>query len=133
MTMRLYHLLLVLPLLAGCDKDEPTPDSILGTWKLREVYVDPGDGSGTFQPTDYARTITFFPDSTYTTDQTICNIGNHPADGGGSGVYSPGRQLIFPTTCRINAEYPYDIAGRQLTVTYFCIEGCAERYTKVRD
>ena len=131
--MRFHYFLLMLPLLAGCDKDEPTPDSILGTWKLTEVYVDPGNGSGTFQPTDYARTITFFPDSTYTTDLTICRFGGNVADEGGSGVYFPEERLIFPTTCRINAEYPYEVAGRRLTVTYSCIEGCAERYVKVRD
>ena len=106
---------------------------MLGTWKLTEVYFDIGNGSGTFQPAGYARTITFFSDSTYTTDLGICTITTNGNDQSGSGIYSPGQQLIFPTTCRTNAAYPYELVGRQLTITYPCVEGCAEQYQKVRD
>ena len=126
-----------LPLLAlfifACSKeDSVTPGELLGTWRLTSVYLDPGDGSGTFQPADYAREFTFFADSTYLTSRDICTL-SASGSGGGEGRYSPDRRVIFPTHCRILAEYLYTIEGRELAIAYRCIEGCAERYVKIGD
>ena len=116
-----------------CSKeDSVTPGELPGTWRLTEVYLDPGNGSGTFQPADYEREITFYADSTYLTSRDICNIYDN-IEAGGEGRYSPDRQVIFPTSCRMNTEYPFTVDGRELTITYWCIEGCAERYVKIRD
>ncbi|PPK84575.1 hypothetical protein CLV84_3737 [Neolewinella xylanilytica] len=127
----------LLPLLAllfiACSKDDSiTPDEILGTWKLTEVYLDPGDGSGSFEPADYEREITFYADSTYRTSRQICTILDQD-EGPGTGRYSPGEDVIFPTECRIGAEYTYSVDGRELTISYLCFEGCAERYEKLRN
>ena len=123
----------VLLLALSCSKDGPTPDVLLGSWELREVYVDPGNGSGTFRPTDRHRRITFVDDSTYVTDVGICTFGSQDSWPGGTGMYSASEQEIYPTTCRINAQYPYTVDGLELTISYFCFEGCAERYRKVAD
>ena len=131
MVLRLLPLLTLFVL--GCSQDDPiTPDEILGTWKLTELYIDPGDGSGSFAPADYEREITFYTDSTYRTSRLICTILNQ-GEGAGTGRYSPVEQVILPTECRIGAEYTYSVEGRELTVFYWCIEGCAERYVKIRD
>ena len=130
--MRFLSFLALLVTLISCEKDDPTPGVLLGSWELAEVYVDSGDGSGTFRPADYHRRITFLEDSTYVTNVSICNFGDRD-EPGGTGFYSAANQEIHPTTCRMNVQYPYAVDGLALTINYFCFEGCAERYRKVAD
>ena len=130
--MRLLLPLIFLSFLACQPDDRVTPGEILGTWRLTEVYLDPGDGSGDFMPADYDRTLTFYPDSTYHADPPIVSIFDR--DGAaGIGHYSPGRATIDPTHGTSNSAYPYTVDGLTLTINYWCFEGCAERYVKVRD
>ena len=126
---------LIFLLVTGCAKDVPildaTPNNLLGTWELTDVRASLGSGPGEYQPASYQRTITFYADSVYSTAVGICTFST--TTDGGTGFYSPSAGLIHPTSCRINAQYPYTIEGLRLTIEYLCIEGCAERYVKVAD
>jgi hypothetical protein len=72
-------LLLTIGLLASCAKDEENPTNnpeteITGTWKLVEVYLDPGDGSGDFEPVQSEKTVTFHGDGTVTSNGDLCTL-----------------------------------------------------------
>ena len=43
--------------LQACTEEET--DDLRNKWKLIEVLADPGDGSGTFQPVESDKTISF--------------------------------------------------------------------------
>ena len=122
---------LLLPLLAlACEKEEVVPASALSTWELSEIYIDPGDGSGDFEPTDFARTLSFFPDSTYRASTPLCAVGTGEGRSA-TGRYFPADSTLEVADCSMERLLTYAIDGTELTVTYFCDEGCAERYVRV--
>ena len=59
---RAIQFLVVALAFVACSKSAPenTEDvNLTGKWNLEMVRADPGDGSGTFQPTDIVRVIEF--------------------------------------------------------------------------
>ncbi|MEM9327018.1 MAG: hypothetical protein AAGA85_15225 [Bacteroidota bacterium] len=128
----LLSLLVLLAIATGCS-DDPKPDAqVVGVWQLTEILADPGDGSGTFQPTSIDKTVTFFDDATVATTQSFCAYG---ADDFASGVarYSEAEGTIEPDCPAVpGLLLPYFMAGDELVISYLCIEPCAEKYRKVR-
>ncbi|WP_116125022.1 lipocalin family protein [Lewinella sp. IMCC34183] len=109
----------------GVGDDHP----LIGTWQLDEQLVDIGDGSGTYQPVDSDRTLTFRSDGTVTANFNFCN----PIDGGTqlrSGSWSLEEGTLQPD-CRPDRPLPLSLDDSVLTLTPFCIEACGERYRKV--
>ena len=116
----------------ACDRDdEPlvaAPGEIAGEYLRVESYVDPGDGSGTYAPVASERRITVAPDSTFASNQDLCQFGE-------GGDASTGR---FDAEGRVTMDDcafgPAEMSFRDgvLEVAYFCFEGCGDRYRRVR-
>ena len=80
---------ITLGILNSCNNDDDSNRSteLIGNWKLIEVLVDPGDGSGTFSTVESSKIITFQNDGIITSNGTICDMSleaNNPT----SGTYS---------------------------------------------
>ncbi|WP_178988857.1 lipocalin family protein [Winogradskyella schleiferi] len=131
----LVYLCFGLFILSSCNNDDESntqTSEIIGDWKLIEVYIDPGDGSGTFQAVESDKTITFFNDGTVTSTGDLCSMfvagGN-----ASSGTYSEVDSVITPNDCQEsipNWNYSFVIEGNSLMLYYPCIEACVEKYSK---
>ncbi len=124
----------ILPILflSGCKDSKTTvdPNSLQGTWNLIETLVDPGDGSGTFQPADYSKQITFFQGTTYVCTGSTCFMGNSSTSS--SGTYDEVSLTLQPQGGCPNGSFPvhYKLENGYLIISYPCIEGCQEKYEK---
>jgi len=113
------------------DKNASESPDLLGSWKLIEVYADPGDGSGDFVDVTSDKTITFMADETLESNGNLCNAfsnAGEPSDG----AYSQEDGTIIVGTCGI-VEYQisFEIIDDNLIVSYPCIEACLEKYSKI--
>lgn len=111
----------------ACTKDNKDfgTASIFGEWKEFESYMDPGDGSGTYQPVE-GILLSIKSDSTYT-----CSAQHYAW--GSNGKIS----LVNDSTISINSNQSttdfHAIFNKQngiLEVRYFCIEGCGSKFKK---
>ena len=130
--MHLISFLAVILLLFGCSSDDLDSSNIVGKWKLVQVLADPGDGSGTFVNIESNKTITFFSDNTFSSNEYLCSFSPlAPLKTGGT--FSTEKREIYPNSCESFAEVKlsYRIENKALIVSYFCIEGCAEKYVKI--
>lgn len=121
-------LLTLLVLLFSCHKNEEelAPASLAGTWKLTEVLVDPGDGSGTFQPVSSNKKIVFINDNKVTSNGSLCDMSTE-SNSSTTASYSEATHTI---DCQ-NRPVQYELNGNTLILSYFCIEGCQAKYIKV--
>ncbi len=133
MNFRIVLTGMMLLVCAACAKEDSlvVSSGLTGTWELREIYADPGDGSGTFQPVTSDKVIVFRPDGSFRSNGSFCqNLGN--TDGEGRGSYSVGDSTLSPD-CDAPRPLPLVLRGDTLDIYFFCIEGCGERYRKVSD
>ena len=123
-------LIFIAVVLASCEyKDLRTSVSVLiGKWKLIETLVDPGDGSGTFTNVSSNKMISFYSDSIFYSNGSMCQMSIN-SDHSTEGTYSPKQKTITPVGCA-SSELPihYEIKDEYLIVYYRCDEGCAEKY-----
>ncbi len=128
----LSFLPLLLLFVVACEKDDISgPTELVGTWRLVEILADPGDGSGTFQPVDSDRRISFLADETFTATGNVCNI-NSEAENNTTGRYFPGDNRLEPEDCLTIGGTPitYERVDRELIINYPCIEPCQHKYRK---
>jgi hypothetical protein len=112
-------------LLLGCQKEQTAQnDSLTGKWKLKEYYIDPGDGSGRWQAAaDGNSYIEFKTDGSvistapFFTEYTRFEVLND------SVVRFTDNANLYPMNVR------YEFTPTQLTLYPPCIEGCGFRYT----
>lgn len=130
-----FFLLLTIGLLTSCSKDEENPTNttsteLTGKWKLIEVYLDPGDGSGTFEPVESEKRIIFHEDGTITSNGDLCRMSNE-ADNPTSGTYSLSDSTFTSADCD-NPDYSYEFEQSDdiLIITYPCIEPCQMKFEK---
>ncbi|MGB3798482.1 MAG: hypothetical protein WA952_01635 [Lewinella sp.] len=132
--MRLLILLGGLSLLSylSCTNPSATasPD-LVGTWELRETYADPGDGSGQYQPVSSDKVLVFRPDGTFLSNKNFC-VPAIPAEQETAGSYSGTNGTLTPD-CEGARPLPFTLQGETLEISFFCIEGCGERYRKVSE
>ncbi len=125
----LFYLSLVL--LLSCDTNEITEqEDIIGKWQLIEVYSDPGDGSGEFNPVDSDKTIAFNKNGQFVSNGIMCHMSIEPTETS-TGTYSLVKYTLTPDNCEYSVELPYEVIGNELIISHFCIEGCGEKYKKV--
>ncbi|MGB0177658.1 MAG: lipocalin family protein [Owenweeksia sp.] len=108
------------------DNSNSLKTSFTGTYQLKEVLADPGDGSGTFQPVTSSKTITFTTNGTVSSNGDLCNMSvdsNTPT----SGTYSLADSSITVTNCM---KLYFEVSGNELIINYPCIEPCRARFTK---
>ena len=108
---------------------EPQND-LVGKWKLIEVYSDPGDGSGTYNPVESDKTVEFKNNGRFISNGKMCYIEIEPTEGS-KGSYSIEDNTLTPDNCEMEFNLPFELNGNKLTISYFCIEGCGEKYEKV--
>jgi len=115
--------------LFSCTKqdDDPTPPTLVGQWKLTQVLLDPGDGSGVFKDVTRRKTLSFTSEGKVGSNGPLCDM-NSLLTIAGDGVYD--NSFIYPNQC-VGTTLTYKIKGENLIVYYPCIEGCAEKYIKV--
>ena len=113
------------------DKDKNSVESnrLYGTWELKEVMVDPGDGSGTFLPVTSSRTLIFLSDSTVVSNGNMCNM-NINDETYSTGTYSLADSIIQAGCNKGVINLNFGIRNGKLIVSYPCIEGCAFKYAK---
>lgn len=103
-----------------------------------EQYADPGDGSGDFKKVNSAKTIQFFPDGTFTSNGSFCDM-NIESDSESRGIYIVADELtqfssenyLVSETCDFEATpiFIRFLEGK-LVLSYLCIEGCEQKYVK---
>lgn len=131
--MKTLIALLFLCIFLSCNEDGKTnaPADIVGTWKLVEMYSDPGDGSGDFLPVESDKVITFSSKGIYISNGTTCTISRDTEEMS-KGKFNWSEQVLIPENCEYGErELPYEIQESYLILHYFCIEGCAEKYEKI--
>lgn len=121
--------------LSGCKDDDDNSamditNDIVGTWKLIEVYADPGDGSGDFVPIESDKRIEFMANGTMSSNANLCFIFSDVGETS-IGTYSIDDMSFSISDCDNGpATANYEIVDSQLIVSYFCIEACQEKYVK---
>ncbi|OAV43751.1 lipocalin family protein [Lewinella sp. 4G2] len=132
----LFLLLLASLCFTACeDDDDPRPATIIGTWKLVEVYADPG-GGGDFEPVDSERIINFETDSTYSSNSIICDFSTETnmLTVLSEGTYDLDAETLTPGDCRNvppqgpNLRLEFD--GEEVILSYQCIEPCQHKYRR---
>lgn len=125
--MKISSVVILLSFLLACQKEEDTTTT--QAWTLIEVLADPGDGSGTFHPTSYQKTITFLANGTFQSSRPMCQMGS-ANDQPGTGRVDSGTRVLVPDECPDwSLHYTYE--GEFLIITYPCIEACREKYKQL--
>ncbi|HBH05802.1 MAG TPA: hypothetical protein DDX92_04275 [Flavobacteriales bacterium] len=117
---------------SGCEKQEedvPVIPEIVGSYGYVEILIDPGDGSGTFQPIQSLKTITFHVDGTVTSNGDLCLFTPESVEGS-SGTYSDETRTITTLLC---SPLKYQLDNDELIISYNCIEPCKAKYLRIVD
>ena len=129
----ILNLSLAILVLASCDKAAcSSSNGIVGEWELIEELMDPGDGSGTFQPVTSDKEIKFCDDGTFESNGDMCFMGNQ-ANSTQEGTYDTATSTFSPNNCMTMApmSYSYSVSGNTLILSYPCIEGCQQKYCRI--
>lgn len=130
---KLLGLLFLTGVLVSCEKKEDVGNSVdlIGKWKLVEVLIDPGDGSGSFSKVDSKKMIEFTSNGRVTSNGSICVMSNE-TNLPGEGTFSLTDSTINAKDC--NGFLPYETRfsckENFLYVYYPCVEACIEKYIK---
>ena len=123
-TLLFFSILLIF---TACNKDE---NEIVGTWELVEIYMDPGDGSGTFEPVESDKIIKFKNNGTVMSNGSLCvpsTESNSPMEG----TYNDTDKTIDSDDC---TDQPiairYEITNGYLIISYPCFESCQAKFKK---
>lgn len=143
--MKSFLPLIFVTLLLGCKSDDGITSEnsdLIGKWQLIEQLVDPGDGSGTFQPVESNRTIEFFANGTVEINGELCftSVEIGETERGTYTLISDATTdiahdgEISPNKCQMNFsnKVNFDITmENHLILWYACIEGCGQKFAKV--
>ncbi|WP_124981362.1 hypothetical protein [Nonlabens xiamenensis] len=124
---KLLALILLGITLLACQSDDDAASSnegIEGMWELTAIYVDPGNGSGNFEPAS-GKTLQFTSQNLVNCNQGFCFGSITQATT--TGTYNTAATSIEINNCQAN----YTLDGDVLELSYFCIEPCVERYNRV--
>ncbi|MFK8164196.1 MAG: hypothetical protein AB8H12_17255 [Lewinella sp.] len=131
-SLLLFPIFLMAVVFLSCEKDEGQTSPLSGEWRLVEVYADPGDGSGSFEPVMSNKTITFGEDGDYTAQGNLCTM-EEAADTATSGKFWSDDQNVEPNECislPAQSGITYAFVGDDLILSYPCIEPCQHKYRK---
>ncbi|KAB8152262.1 hypothetical protein EZY14_014550 [Kordia sp. TARA_039_SRF] len=130
--MKKLSLLLTIFIIISCTDDETpeTLETLTGSWKLTEVLLDPGDGSGEFQSVESDNTLNFSTDGeTVTSNYSFCNPNLNEQT---SAIYSEAAGTItLENGCGDTPFLIYfEMQDSTLILNYPCIEPCRYKYVK---
>ncbi len=123
----------LLLLVSSCKKETSTSSNgIVGEWELIEELIDPGDGSGTFQPVSSNKEIKFYGDGTFEANGEMCTMADQ-ASSQHQGTYDASINTFSPSGCItvMPLSYSYSVNGNTLILSYQCIEGCQQKYSRM--
>lgn len=119
----------------ACDNINPeSSEELLGTWQLTEVLADPGDGSGRYQPVTSDRTLEFFANGTYRSNENICPTGISTATTS-QGTVNLTDSTLTVEGCRFNdadMKLGFEVDEGTLYLLLPCIEPCGQKYVKAK-
>ena len=122
-----FAILVILSLFTSCKKKER--DSLTGTWELKEVLMDPGNGSGDFTAVSSDKNLVFHTNGNVNSNGIICDMSIE-SNTSTSGTYSENDSTIISATCQ-NLIIKYELSGDTLILIYPCFEACKAKYIKV--
>ncbi|MGV3695635.1 hypothetical protein [Flavobacterium sp.] len=135
--MKRYVVYSVLALfVAACssstDRESETSE-FLGKWKLTHMLMDPGDGSGTYEPVAGEYTLEFLTNGSIRTNYPLCNLNVQAGADDFTFPYIASENRIPSTACDYPEEYSinYHIDGGNLILSFPCIEGCLEKFERI--
>ena len=100
-----------------------------GTWELKEVLMDPGNGSGVFTAVSSDKNLVFHTNGNVNSNGIICDMSIE-SNTSTSGTYSENDSTIISATCQ-NLIIKYEVSGDTLILIYPCFEACKAKYIKV--
>lgn len=111
----------------SCSRSTLEPENgypLHGKWKFKEYYVDPGNGSGTWQPAPQGQTyIDFNINGTLATDVGLFS--------GYSKYESTDSTVTIMNISGTNQFFMYyNIEGNVLTLNPLCFEGCSYKFKR---
>lgn len=133
---QLILLFLAVFVLSSCsDDDNGDPvvqqPELVGNWKLIEMYADPGDGSGDFEPVESNKTVKFGIENDISSNGSLCFMSIE-SDNPTEGTYSESEETFTIPTCGIVPfSSSFRIVGSNLILSYSCFEACQEKYVKI--
>ena len=122
-----FAILVILSLFTSCKKNKR--DSLTGTWELKEVLMDPGNGSGVFTAVSSDKNLVFNTNGNVNSNGIICDMSIE-SNTSTSGTYSAIDSSIISATCQ-NLIIKYEVSGDTLILIYPCFEACKAKYTRV--
>jgi hypothetical protein len=122
-----FAILVIISFLTSCKKNDR--DSLTGTWLLKEVLMDPGNGSGVFTAVGSDKNLVFNTNGNVNSNGVICDMSIE-SNTSTAGTYSEIDSTIISTTCP-NLILKYEVSGDTLILIYPCIEPCKAKYIKV--
>ena len=134
--MKKYILLLTFAsFFVSCSEDSgrksETAD-ILGNWKLTEILIDPGDGSGTFEPYPENRTLEFLPNGKIFSNYHMCDITSNIVENVSYLGYYSADGNIIETECFVEGQnITYELVDGKLILHYPSYEGYSLKFVKV--
>ena len=129
---KLIGTLITVGILFACNNDDDSNSNteLAGNWKLIEVLLDPGDGSGTFSSIESEKIITFESGGIITSNGNLCDMSIN-SDNQTSGTYSNSESTFNSADCN-NPDYNFTFEQNEsiLIINYPCIEPCQAKYIK---
>jgi hypothetical protein len=122
-----FAILVILSLFTSCKKNKR--DSLTGTWELKEVLMDPGNGSGVFTAVGSDKNLVFHTNGNVNSNGIICDMSIE-SNSSTSGTYSAIDSTIISATCQ-NLIIKYEVSNDTLILIYPCFEACKAKYTRV--
>lgn len=122
-----FAILVILSLFTSCKKNKR--DSLTGTWELKEVLMDPGNGSGVFTAVGSDKNLVFHTNGNVNSNGIICDMSIE-SNTSTAGTYSAIDSTIISTACP-NLILKYEVSGDTLILIYPSIEACKAKYIKV--
>ena len=122
-----FAILVILSLFTSCKKKDG--GSLTGTWELKEVLMDPGNGSGVFTAVSSDKNLVFNTNGNVNSNGIICDMSIE-SNTSTSGTYSEIDSSIISATCQ-NLIIKYELSGDTLILIYPCFEACKAKYNRV--
>lgn len=139
---QLFFILTLMGILVACTKDktivsvvdgectisvvDTSTQGLVDEWKLIEILVDPGNGSGTFSPVTSNKTIEFHSNGTVSSNGNLCSM-NEASSTASSGTYSTINSTISSSAC---TNLHFTLSTNYLIIDYPCIEPCRARFQR---
>ena len=122
-----FAILVILSLFTSCKKKDG--GSLTGTWELKEVLMDPGNGSVVFNAVSSDKNLVFHTNGNVNCNGVICDMSIE-SNTSTAGTYSEIDSTLISTACP-NLILKYEVSGDTLILIYPCIEPCKAKYIKV--